>query len=70
MAHPDPHTAARNALVQLQTWAAGVASETLSPMAAREIRDAMPDLADFARTAALVSIAESLHTIATRTEEE
>lgn len=69
MAHPDPTTAARNAFTQLQDAAAAIASDTLSPMATREMRAAMPDLAEVARTAALVSIAESLHALANRTEE-
>ncbi|MBX7264939.1 hypothetical protein KIF24_01960 [Micromonospora sp. Llam7] len=64
MAHPDPMTAARNAFAQLQNAAAAIAADSLSPMAAREMRAAMPDLADVVRTAALVSIAESLHTLA------
>ncbi|GAB3856650.1 hypothetical protein GCM10029963_53380 [Micromonospora andamanensis] len=66
MAHPDALTAARNAFTQLQDAAAAIAADTLSPMAARETRAAMPELAEVVRTAALVSIAESLHTLANR----
>lgn len=63
--HPDALTAARSALASLQTFAAEAGADYISPRAERELREAMPRLADIARTAALVSIAESLHTLAT-----
>ncbi|MEU7617204.1 hypothetical protein AB0B27_14070 [Micromonospora rifamycinica] len=62
--HPDSLTAARRAFEQLQTAASALHAGRLSPMAERELRAAMPELAEVARTAALVSIAESLHTLA------
>ncbi|MEW2383363.1 hypothetical protein AB0873_14910 [Micromonospora sp. NPDC047707] len=62
--HPDPLTTARRGLTSLQTAAAMLAAGNLSPREEREVREEMPQLADVARTAALVSIAESLHALA------
>ncbi|GGM14167.1 hypothetical protein [Micromonospora yangpuensis] len=64
MESPDPVTVARSAFDRLQAAAAALNADTLSPMAARETRAVIPEVAEVARTAALVSIAESLHTLA------